>query len=125
MGEHLEKLEEHRKPRGSKLVAATQYKVLTQGDMELPECIERADKLQMHVDGQRTPKTWLSGMQLYLDSKIQWCIKSGWKRTKQQNFGKRTFCFTGAKLFNKLPLNIVRSENVQTFCRRARHFFLS
>ena len=33
---HLEKLEEHCKPRGNKLVAATQYKVLTQGDMELP-----------------------------------------------------------------------------------------
>ena len=43
----------------------------------------------------------------------------------KQNFGKRTFLFTGAKIFNKLPLNIVRNENIQTFCRRARHFFLS
>ena len=43
----------------------------------------------------------------------------------KQNFGKRTFLFTGAKFFNKLPLNIVKSENIQTFCRRARHFFLS
>ena len=43
----------------------------------------------------------------------------------KQNFGKRTFLFTGAKIFNKLPLNIVKSENIQTFCRRARHFFLS
>lgn len=34
---HLEKLEEHCKPRGSKLVVATQYKVLTQGDMDLLE----------------------------------------------------------------------------------------
>lgn len=45
----------------------------------------------------------------------------------KQNFGKRTFLFTGAKIFNKLPLNVVKSENIQTFCRRARHFifFLS
>ena len=43
----------------------------------------------------------------------------------KQNFGKRTFLFTGAKIFNKLPLNIVKSENIQTFCRQARHFFLS
>ena len=78
-GRELEKLEEHCKPRGSKLVAATQYKVLTQGDMELPEYI---DKLQTHLDGQRTPKTWLSGMQFSLDSKVQWCIRSVWKRTK-------------------------------------------
>ena len=28
----------------------------------------------------------------------------------KQNFGKRTFLFTGAKFFNKLPLNIVKSE---------------
>ena len=38
---HLGKVEEQCKPRGSKLVAATQYKVLTQGDMELPEYIEK------------------------------------------------------------------------------------
>ena len=43
----------------------------------------------------------------------------------KQNFGKRTFLFTGAKIFNKLPLNIVKSENIQTFCRWARHFLLS
>ena len=42
----------------------------------------------------------------------------------KQNFGKRTFLFTGAKIFNELPLNIVKSDNIQTFCRRARHFFL-
>ena len=36
----------------------------------------------MHVDGQRTPRTWLSGMQFSLDSKIQWCIRNVWKRTK-------------------------------------------
>ena len=41
------------------------------------------------------------------------------------SFGKRTFLFAGAKNFNKLPLNIVKNENIQTFCRRARHFFLS
>ena len=43
----------------------------------------------------------------------------------KQNFGKRTFLFTGAEIFNKLPLNIVKSENIQMFCRRARHFCLS
>ncbi len=32
-----------------------------------------------------------------------------------QSFGKRTFFFTGAKLFNKLPLNIGKSGNIQTF----------
>jgi len=44
-GKHLEKLEEHCKPKGSKLVAATQYKVLTQGDMELPEYIEKGRQI--------------------------------------------------------------------------------
>ena len=38
---HLEKVEERCKPRGSKLLAATQYKVLTQGDIELPEHIKK------------------------------------------------------------------------------------
>ena len=42
---------------------------------------------------------------------------------KHEKFGKRTFLFTGAKIFNNLPLPIVKSENIQTFCRRARHFF--
>ena len=78
----LNNWEKHCKPRGSKLVAATQYKVLTQGDMELPEYIKKCSKLPTHVDGQRTPKTWLSGMQFSLDSKIQWCIRNVWKRTK-------------------------------------------
>ena len=41
----LEKLEEHCKPRGSKLVAATQYQVLTQGDMELPLYIEKCRQI--------------------------------------------------------------------------------
>ena len=43
----------------------------------------------------------------------------------KQNFGKRTFLFTGAKFFNKLPFYFMKSENIETFCRRARHFFLS
>ncbi|KAJ7372931.1 hypothetical protein OS493_015387 [Desmophyllum pertusum] len=42
---HLEKLEENCKPRGSKFAAATQYTVLTQGDMELPEYIERCRQI--------------------------------------------------------------------------------
>ena len=36
----------------------------------------------------------------------------------------RTFLFTGAKIFNNLPLTIVESENIQMFSCRARHFFL-
>ena len=43
--EHLEKLEEHCKPRGSRFVEATQYKVLTQGDMELLEYIEKSRQI--------------------------------------------------------------------------------
>ena len=35
----------------------------------------------------------------------------------KQNFGKRTFLFTGAKIFNNLPSSILKSENIQTFCR--------
>ena len=42
---HLETLEEHCKPRGSRLVAATQYKVLTQGEMEPPEYIEKCRQI--------------------------------------------------------------------------------
>ena len=42
---HLGKVAERYKPRGSKLVAATQYKVLTQGDMELPEQIEKCRQI--------------------------------------------------------------------------------
>ena len=42
---HLGKVAERYKPRGSKLVAATQYKVLTQGDMELPEYIEKCRQI--------------------------------------------------------------------------------
>ena len=42
---HLKKVEEQCKPRGSKLVAATQYKVLTEGDMELPEYAEKCRRI--------------------------------------------------------------------------------
>ena len=42
----------------------------------------------------------------------------------KQNFGRRTFLFSGAKIFNELPLKIANDESIQTFCRRARHFFL-
>ena len=45
LGKALQKIEEHCKPRGSKLVAATQYKVLTEGDMELPEYIEKCRQI--------------------------------------------------------------------------------
>jgi len=66
---HLQKLEEHCKPRGSKLIAATQYKVLKETWNYLSTS-KHADKLPMHVDGQRKPKTWLAEMQFSLDSKI-------------------------------------------------------
>ena len=39
----------------------TVQKVLAQGDMEFPEYIESAGKSLMHVDGQKTRRTWLSG----------------------------------------------------------------
>jgi len=56
---HFEKLEEHCKPGRSKLVAATQYKVLKETWNYLSKS-KRADKLlPMHVDGQRKPKAWL------------------------------------------------------------------
>ena len=41
----------------------------------------------------------------------------------KQNLGERTFLFTGAKFFNKLALDIVKSGKIQTFCRQARNFF--
>ena len=41
-----------------------------------------ADNLPTHMDGARMPKTWSSGMQFSLDSKIQWCITRARKRTK-------------------------------------------
>ena len=31
----------------------------------------------------------------------------------KQNFGKRTFLLSGAKIFNKLPVNILKSENLE------------
>ena len=43
----------------------------------------------------------------------------------KQNLGERTFLFTRAKIFDKLALDIVKSDKIQTFCRRARNFFLS
>lgn len=42
---HLERVEEQCKPRGSKLVTATQYKVLTRGGVELPEYIEKCRRI--------------------------------------------------------------------------------
>ena len=42
---HLRQVEEQCKPRGSKLVAATQYQVLTEGDMILPEYIEKCRQI--------------------------------------------------------------------------------
>lgn len=44
---NLEKVEEQCKPRGSKLVATTQYKVLTQGDIELPQYIEKCRQISV------------------------------------------------------------------------------
>ena len=43
------------------------------------------------------------------------CVKS------ERNSGKNTFLFSGAKIFNKLPVNIVNADNIQTFCRLAKH----
>ena len=38
---------------------------------------------------------------------------------------EKDLSFYWGKNFSKLPLNIVKSENIHTFGRRARHFFLS
>ena len=39
--------------------------------------------------------------------------------------GEGLFCLVARIFFNELPLNIADAESTQTFCRRARHFFLS
>ena len=36
--------------------------------------------------------------------------------------GKGPFFLLSRKIFNKLALNIVQSENIQTFCGRVRRF---
>ena len=36
----------------------------------------------------------------------------------KQNLGERTFLFTGAKFFNKLALDIVKSDKIQTFWKK-------
>ena len=41
------------------------------------------------------------------------------------NYGRGTFILSSAQIFNELPLNNANAESVQTFCRRASHFFLS
>ena len=43
----------------------------------------------------------------------------------KSNFGKNTFLFSGAKIFNELPTDIMKAEDTQTFCRRAKGFLLS
>ena len=44
-------------------------------------------------------------------------------KVKYEKFGKRTFLFTGTKIFNNLPLTIVKSENILTFCCREISFY--
>ena len=43
----------------------------------------------------------------------------------KSNFGKNTFLFSGAKIFNELPTDITKAQDTQTFCRRAKGFLLS
>lgn len=66
----LEKLEEHCKPRVNKLVAATQYKVVTQVDMQNKKTAQNRDKSQKHVNGQKMRKTSHSEMQFSLGSGV-------------------------------------------------------
>ena len=40
-------------------------------------------------------------------------MKLSLPNVKHENFGKRTFLFTGAKIFNNLPLTVVKSENIK------------
>ena len=45
---------------------------------------------------------------------------------RQTEIWEKSFSlYTRANIFNNLRLNIVKIEKIQTFCRRARHFFLS
>ena len=43
----------------------------------------------------------------------------------KSNFGKNTFLFSRAKIFNELPTNITKAKDIQTFCHRAKGFLLS
>ena len=36
----------------------------------------------------------------------------------KQNLGERTFLFTGENFFNKLALDIVKSDKIQTFWKK-------
>jgi len=71
---HLKKVEEQCKPRGSKLVAATPYKVLTEGDMEYQSMPKSAGESLMCVVGQRKLRAWLSGTLFSLWSKESECL---------------------------------------------------
>ena len=39
-------------------------------------------------------------------------------------FSKNTYFFSGAKVFNELPLNIASVNNIQAFCGRAKDLLL-
>ena len=39
-------------------------------------------------------------------------------------FSKKTYFFSGAKVFNELPVNIASVNNIQAFCGLAKHLLL-
>ena len=39
-------------------------------------------------------------------------------------FSKNTYFFSGAKVFNELPVNIASVNNIQAFCGLAKHLLL-
>ena len=39
-------------------------------------------------------------------------------------FSKNTYIFSGAKVFNELPVNIASVNNIQAFCGLAKHLLL-
>lgn len=74
----LEKLEEHCKPRGNKLVAATRYKVVTQVDMQN----KKQHKIETSHRSMWMARRWED---ITLRNAILlrlWCIKSVWKKTR-------------------------------------------
>ena len=53
------------------------------------------------------------------------CIYEAIPTKRQTEIWRKSLSFyTRANIFNNLRLNIVKIEKLQTFCRRARHFFL-
>ena len=67
---NLDILEGHYKPRSNEIVAATTYKQLVQGDLGLPEYIEKCKEVQQHKT-LRQPMTNVFGYGILLGVRNQ------------------------------------------------------